>query len=204
MILYLTNEKGEIKMAKHQKFSTVKYEYNTEILNSYYSSLVIGDYEALTKEKIEEIMSVAKYCNASKKGTWYDETIEVKFFEIIDKLRLLKDNRLFYTITNFGHQHDNIEYPNIILETDIEKILFIIAYCDPNNILLSTWLNTKQNIINNSGESVLSSGNYVKAKTIMQTYFDGFFNLKLILDEERLLSRITELEAQHEVNTTRK
>lgn len=59
-------------------------------------------------------------------------------------------------------------------------------------------------MLNNEEKSFLSAANYLKAKKIMQMYFDGFFDIKLITDEERLLNRITELEAEHEINNKRK
>lgn len=180
-------------MARRPLKPSVIFNYDENRIAEYFNSLVIEEDDDISNERIKQIVSVARIHLESNNCEWSISSIKEKFYSVTTKIMNSKDDAFYY-----GNVICKEKFTPLIFESDLEKVLLIISYCDPNNLLLKNWNELNTSFLQDEN-SALSASNYFKAKNIMKMYFDGFFNIKLILDEQKvniLMKKIVDLTPQ--------
>lgn len=171
-------------MTRRKLNPSVNFEYDEKRIDDYFNSLVIDEIDILTKERMQEIVSVANIHLESNRSKWSNLSIKEKFYLITTKIMTSRNNEFYY-----GASIIQEKFQPLIFQSDLEKLFLIVSYCDPENFLMKNWNQVKQCFLQDE-EMVLSASNYLKARNTMKSYFDGFFNIKLILAEEKFSSMI--------------
>lgn len=163
-----------------------------EIAKEFYEKLDPSQIANLTKERWEEISLFANayvILNISNNYNHYYSLEEI-FSIILQKIISSKNNILLLTRQNSTRYNSNATTASIELINDGEKLLFIQKAFDPENNILNHWLNIKTEL---TVDYTISASNFLKAKKIMQSYYGGFFILKLFNNAEVLQKQFEKL-----------
>lgn len=173
----------------------------SELCKEYYESLDRSGLESVTADRLKLVFRMADIYREVKTNRKKDEfkSLEYKFEEAVLKIISSKNGDV-HVVTNLEF-FENFDLErrtaNLELESDAEKILFILRVIDPSNILSLTWNKLSEEYIYN-GSVLLSASNYAKAKNKMKSYYNGFFNIKLIIDEQSSINLISKLAEEQE------
>lgn len=172
-----------------------------QLSKKYYEQLDSSIINELTKERWEEITNFAKlYAGLTLSPNLnHFYPLKEKFNISLQKLISLKDNKLKLTKQQSKRYNSKSHEMEIELTNDGEKILFIQTVVDPDKIILKHWLGVKEKTINKSNE-LPSASDFLKAKKIMESYYDGFFLYKFFNDSEMLQNYSLELNDQNKKN----
>lgn len=145
----------------------------------------------ITPERGKEIFIMADTYRGMHERKDFFATIDLRFESAVQKVMSGKDSVISLTNLVLVEEGEKSKHEiiskNIKLETDAEKILFILRSIDPENSLYRTWTDIVQKITTDTDSFLISASNYGKARKIMNEYYNGFFDLKLILDEQAYL-----------------
>ncbi len=172
-------------MTRKRLIPSVRLEFDETKLNNYFYNLTIDESEEITLEEIKQIIDVAAIHSEYTKSPWTKTSLKDNFYSIVTKIMNCIEGRFYY-----GASIQKGKFDPVILDTNLKKLIMIVFYCDSNNILLNTWSTVKSTL---TDDDILSPSNYLKAKMLMKSYYNNFFNLKLILDEQKILNKINEL-----------
>ena len=163
----------------------------------FYDSLDRTGLKDITPERGKEIFIMADTYRGMHEHKEFFTTIDLRFESAVQKVISGRDGLLSLTnlilVEDGNKTKSQIISKDIKLETDAEKILFIIRSIDPENTLFRTWTDIVQKLTTDTGSFLISAHNYSKAKKIMNEYYNGFFDLKLILDEQAYLNQKEQL-----------
>jgi hypothetical protein len=162
-----------------------------ETCKEYYEKLDRSGLSEVTPERGKEIFEIADIYRGMHEHKDFFSTTASRFESAIQKLISSKNDNLSLTnpilIENEeGYKHE-ILTKEISFQNDAEKILFIIRAVDPKNKMFYTWTDIVQKLTNDTDSFLISASNYGKARKIMSEYYNGFFNIRLLLDEQAYL-----------------
>lgn len=159
----------------------------------FYDNLDRTGLDAITPERGKEIFIMADTYRGMHERKDFFATIALRFESAVQKVLTGKNGVLSLTnlvlVEDGDKSRQQIVSKDIILENDAEKILFIMRAIDPENSLYRTWIDIIQKLTNDTDSFLISASNYGKARKIMNEYYNGFFDLKLILDEQAYLNK---------------
>lgn len=164
-----------------------------QVCREFYDNLDRSGLKDITPERGKEIFIMADTYRGMHENKDFFATIDLRFESAVQKVLSGKDGVLSLTnlvlVEDGDKTKSQIISKDIKLETDAEKILFIIRAIDPENSLHRTWADIVQTLTTDTNSFLISAHNYSKAKRIMNEYYNGFFDLKLILDEQAYLNQ---------------
>ena len=179
-----------------------------EICKEYYENLDRSELDTITPERGKEIFEFADIYRGIHENDKYDKAIENRFETSVQKLLSCKNNVLSLVTYSIVEEDNKMKSQkvskSIQLNNDAEKILFVIRSIDPENKLFKYWNDIIRTLTNDTSSFLISASNYSKAKKIMTLYYNGFFYLKLILDEQSFLTYSTKLAEQEIENGLKK
>lgn len=172
-------------------------KYVMETCREYYNNLDRSKMDQITPERGKQIFEFADTYRGMHERKEFYKTVDLRFESAVQKLISAKDDVISLVSYTVVEDNDNMHHQQVSkyirLENDAERILFIIRSIDPTNKLLETWNGIVQRFTTDTNSFLMSAHNYSKAKKIMLEYFNGFFDIKLVADEQSYLNYITTL-----------